>query len=162
MKTIRTMHASKFLGLLALGAALTLPVAAQAQPETNAPKGQNPPNRTRRARGQKGQRGQRNAEKQLARTQERELAAAEVIAGKPLTDEQKQKVSDAVKAREEVTRAAREKYVTDLAASLGLDPDAVRLKMRDAMRAGARGAAGAGGGRRNRANAAGVAGAPGA
>jgi hypothetical protein len=150
MKKIVTSHISRAAGLLFLGAGLALPMSAQAQPDlNNAAKARNPPNRARRAKGQKGQRAQRNIEKQQARAQERELATAEAIAGKPLTEEQKQKVRDAVNAREEVLRTAREKYVTDLAASLDMEPDAVRLKMRG-TKGNRNGAAGTRQGRRNR------------
>ncbi len=168
MKKISITPVSRAAGLLFLGAALALPMSAQAQPDpNNAPKAQNPANRARRAKGQKRQRGQRNMEKQLARAQERELATAEAVAGKPLTDEQKQKVRDAVKSREEVLRDAREKYTTDLAASLGMEPDAVRLKMREANAkrngaVGAQGAARQGGARQGRRNRNAVAPVPGA
>ena len=136
MKTIRTVKSIKGLALLGLGLGMALPVGswsqAQAQPDpNNAAKAENPPNRARRNKGQKGGRGQQGA-KALARMQEREMATAEEVAGKPLTDEQKQKVRDALAAREEVTRTAREKYISELAASLGMEPDAVRLKMREA------------------------------
>ncbi len=147
MKTTRTMARTKGLALLGLGLGMAVPVGswAQAQPDPNAPPmAQNPPNRNRRNRGQRGNKGNRGqmGAKAQARMMDRELATAEAVAGKPLTDEQKQKVRDNVKAREDAIRAAREKYVTDLAASLGMEPDAVRLKLREAQANGR-------GGRRN-------------
>lgn len=155
MKTIQMTKGIKGLALLGLGVGLAMPVSSWAQPDpNNAAKAQNPANRARRARGQNGQ-----GAKAKARMEERELAAAEAVAGKPLTDEQKQKVREALAAREEVVRTAREKYITEMAASLGMEPDAVRLKMREAnAKRNAAGGAGNGagngagrrGGRRNR------------
>ncbi len=137
MKTNVTRMGFKGLSVLtlSLGAALPMIARAQAQPDpNNAVKGQNPPNRLRRNKNNRGQNGARAQ----ARLMERELAAAEVVAGKPLTDDQKQKVRDNVTAREDAVRAAREKYVTDLAATLGMEPDEVRLKLREAQAKGRR------------------------
>ena len=147
----------KGLALLGLGLGLAMPANSWAQPDpNNAPKAQNPPNRTRRAKGQRGQKGQ-NAQVR-ARVEARELATAEAVAGKPLTDEQKQKVRTALTAREEAVRTAREKYIADMAASLNMEPDAVRLKMREANAKrnadGVGNGAGRRGGRRNRGGAA--------
>ena len=147
MKTIQMTKRIKGLALLGLGVGLLMPESAWAQPDPNAPAmAQNPANRARRAKGQKGMNGQNP--KAQARMQEREMATAEAIAGKPLTDEQKQKVRESLAAREEAVREAREKYITEMAASLGMEPDAVRLKMREAnaRRNAAGGVAGAGNG----------------
>ena len=161
----RTTKGLKGLMALALGATVSLPLEigtpVQAQPdENNAAKAVNPPNRRGGAR--RAGRGAGNAERMRARLEEREMAAAEAVAGKPLTDEQKQKVRAAFTAREEATRAAREKYVGELAASLGMEPDEVRLKLRDANvrrnQAGMGAAAAEGGGRGARGGRAGRAG----
>jgi hypothetical protein len=110
------------------------PQAAQAQPDVNnAPKAENPGNGRQRAnRRNRANRPGANGEQALQRAVERDLTAAELIAGKPLTDEQKQKVREATALRENAVQAAREKYLTDLAQATGIEIDEVRLKMRQA------------------------------
>ena len=154
MKTINTAQGIKGLALLGLGLGLAVPVSVWAQPDpNNAGKAQNPANRAGRARGARGANGQGAVAK--ARMEARELAVAEAIAGKPLTDEQKQKVREALAAREEAVSEAREKYIAEMAASLGVEPGAVRFQMRGAnarrnMAGGQGEGQGRRGGRRNR------------
>jgi hypothetical protein len=152
MKLIRTVAPLKLMKGLAL-AALSLALAApsaMAQPVVEgAPLAQNPPNRDRNGKkaARAGRKGGALNPAAKAKMEEREMAMAAAVAGRALTDEEKQQVREAATAREAAVRAAREAYITELAASLKMEPDEVRLKLAQAMAAarGARGgAAGAG------------------
>ena len=132
--------------LLAVSSVGGVPAASPvvAQPDVNnAPKAENPANRDRKANRQKrrdavGANGANgnvlNANGRAVKptVEERDLAIAELVLGKPLSDEQKAKVREASALRENTLQAAQEKYVSDLAQATGLEIDELRLKMRQA------------------------------
>ena len=114
--------------------------SVQAQPDlNNAPKGGNPPNRVRPDKVARKAANAAKTETRLKAARETRMRAlvtseakkVEALAGKPLTDAQKQQLSDAMTARLNAQRAAQDAYLSEVAKMTGLTIDELRLKMRD-------------------------------
>lgn len=146
MKSKTKMFATTLVALLlGAGGALNL----QAQPDlNNAPKGGNPPNRDKQAKAklkaanrvQAEGKAKAAREARMNQIAEAEAKRIEALAGKPLSDEQKQQLKEAMTARLNALRAAQDAYLGEVAKLSGLTPDELRLKMRgNALQKGERG-----------------------
>lgn len=123
---------------LALAAVVGLGHLVMAQPDPNqVAKATNPPEKHQKVAGALNGAGKLKADKIALgpKAADREIEQLEAIQGKPLTDKQKQAITQAITARNEVIIAAQKNYQTEVAQTLGLTEDDLLLKRRAYLKA---------------------------
>lgn len=130
MKIYKSKQHTKKAGMLALAALIgagtiaSLAPPVSAQPDAGTAKAINPPNR------KKGGRGARKGNGMGKKMVEREMTRIEQVNGKPLTEEQKTKVRDALAERVKATRQAQQDYLKAVADATGVTVDELQMKLR--------------------------------
>lgn len=124
----------KIWGALAISTILAgTTVGVLAQPDTAAPKGDNPPNANRPPRDKRNRpdkRGGQNKPSPLLTVSAEDL---QKLLGDNLTDAQKAQLSGAVEERDLAIKAAEDRFKAQLLQASGLDEKGLREKMREHM-----------------------------